>query len=128
MFDTIQDAACMGEYKVAPTDFVEHMVKSYKPFMPSFATIQEPANCCGPAKAVRPLVAAPAATFSPRSSLRPVCIEAVHRGPHRRHVALFDHLFYYSHHRDPLGTKPGRSSGHRVNLTRLFETCRLAIS
>ena len=41
MFDTIQDTDCMGEYKVAPTDFVEHMMEVYKPFMPSFATIQE---------------------------------------------------------------------------------------
>jgi hypothetical protein len=41
MFDTIQDADCMGEYKMAPTDFVEHMMKIYKPFMPSFATTQE---------------------------------------------------------------------------------------
>jgi hypothetical protein len=42
MFDTIQDADyCMGEYKVAPTDFVEHMMEAYKPFMPSFAMIQE---------------------------------------------------------------------------------------
>jgi hypothetical protein len=33
----------MGEYKykVAPTDFVEHMMETYKPFMPSFAMIQE---------------------------------------------------------------------------------------
>ena len=41
MFDTIQDADCMGEYKMAPTDFVEHMMEVYKPFMPSFDTIQE---------------------------------------------------------------------------------------
>ena len=41
MFDTIQDADCMGEYKMAPTDFVEHMMEVYKPFMPSFAMIQE---------------------------------------------------------------------------------------
>jgi hypothetical protein len=41
MFDTIQDADCMGEYKMAPTDFVEHMMEMYKPFMPSFAMIQE---------------------------------------------------------------------------------------
>jgi hypothetical protein len=38
---TIQDAECMGEYKMAPTDFVEHMMDTYKPFMPSFAMIQE---------------------------------------------------------------------------------------
>jgi hypothetical protein len=39
MFDTIQDADCMGEYKMAPTDFVEHIMETYKQFMPSFATI-----------------------------------------------------------------------------------------
>jgi hypothetical protein len=29
MFDTIQDADCMGGYKVAPTDFVDHMMETY---------------------------------------------------------------------------------------------------
>jgi hypothetical protein len=41
MFDTFQDAECMGEYKMAPTDFIEHMMAVYKSFMPSFATIYE---------------------------------------------------------------------------------------
>jgi hypothetical protein len=42
MFDTtIQDAECMGEHKMAPNDFVEHMMQTYKQFMPSFATIHE---------------------------------------------------------------------------------------
>jgi hypothetical protein len=41
MFDTTQDAECMGEYKMAPTDFIEHMMSVYKLFMPSFATIYE---------------------------------------------------------------------------------------
>jgi hypothetical protein len=42
MFDTIQDADCMGKYKVAPTDFIEHMMAIYKQLlMPSFATIYE---------------------------------------------------------------------------------------
>jgi hypothetical protein len=31
----------MGEYKMAPTDFIEHMMAVYKLFMPSFATIYE---------------------------------------------------------------------------------------
>jgi hypothetical protein len=30
MFDAIQDAECMGEYKMAPTDFIEHMMDTYK--------------------------------------------------------------------------------------------------
>jgi hypothetical protein len=29
MFDTIQDADCMGEHKMAPTDFVEHMMEIF---------------------------------------------------------------------------------------------------
>jgi hypothetical protein len=41
MFDTIQDAECMGEYKMAPTDFIEHMMDTYKKFMQSFATIYD---------------------------------------------------------------------------------------
>jgi hypothetical protein len=41
MFDTTQDAACMGEYNMAPTDFIEHMMDTYKKFMPSFATIYD---------------------------------------------------------------------------------------
>jgi hypothetical protein len=30
-----------GNYKVAPTDFIEHMMAIYKQFMLSFATIYE---------------------------------------------------------------------------------------
>jgi hypothetical protein len=30
-----------GEHKMAPTDFVEHMMETYKQFMPSFTTIHE---------------------------------------------------------------------------------------
>jgi hypothetical protein len=26
MFDTIQDADCRGEYKMAPMDFVDHII------------------------------------------------------------------------------------------------------
>jgi hypothetical protein len=43
MFDAIQDAERMGEYKMAPTDFIERMMGTYKnkKFMPSFATIYD---------------------------------------------------------------------------------------
>jgi hypothetical protein len=41
MFDAIQDAECMGEYKMAPTDFIEYMMGTYKKSMPSFATIYD---------------------------------------------------------------------------------------
>jgi hypothetical protein len=39
MFDTIQDADCMEEHKMAPTDFAEHKMVTYKQFIPSLATI-----------------------------------------------------------------------------------------
>jgi hypothetical protein len=41
MSDPIQDAECMEEYKMAPTDFIEHMMAVCKLFMPSSATIYE---------------------------------------------------------------------------------------
>ena len=37
LFDTINEANCIGEYKMAPTDFVDHIIDTLEPFLPSLA-------------------------------------------------------------------------------------------
>ena len=39
MFETIQETECMGEYKMAPTDFVELITGKLKVFMPEFIQV-----------------------------------------------------------------------------------------
>ena len=47
MFDTIQDADCMGEYKMAPTDFVDHVIDTIEEHMPKFANTYRDAVMTG---------------------------------------------------------------------------------
>ena len=47
MFDTIQDADCMGEYKMAPTDFVDHVIDTIEEHMPKFANTHRGAVMIG---------------------------------------------------------------------------------
>jgi len=37
MFGTINDADCIGEYKMAPTDFVDHIIDTVEEYLPTLA-------------------------------------------------------------------------------------------
>jgi hypothetical protein len=45
MYDTIQDAKCMGEYKMATSEFVENVIDTIEPFMPTFAGVYRVQKC-----------------------------------------------------------------------------------